>query len=115
MRAVAAEVIREKVMTYTEEEVPHASAVEIIEYKERSDGTHYISATIYVERDSQKGIIIGQKGAMLKRIGTEARQELQKIIDARVYLELHVSVLKNWRSDPRAMQRFGYRVQKDDK
>jgi GTPase len=115
LRSVASEVIREKVMTHTEEEVPHASAVEITEYKERSDGTHYISATIFVERDSQKGIVIGQKGVMLKRIGTEAREELQKIIDARVYLDLHVSVLKNWRADPRAMQRFGYRVQKDDK
>ena len=115
LRAIAAEVVREKVMTHTEEEVPHASAVEIIEYKEREDGTHYISATIYVERDTQKGIVIGQKGAMLKKIGTEAREELEKIVDARVYLELHVSVLKNWRSDPRAMQRFGYRVSKDDK
>jgi GTP-binding protein Era len=115
MRAVAAEVIREKVMMHTEEEVPHASAVEVIEYKERSDGTHFVSATIYVERDSQKGIIIGQKGANLKRIGTQAREELQKIVDAKVYLELHVSVLKNWRSDPRAMGRFGYRVQKDEK
>lgn len=115
LRAIAAEVIREKVMTHTQEEVPHASAVEIIEYKEREDGTHYISATIYVERDTQKGIVIGQKGAMLKKIGTDAREELQKIVDARVYLELHVSVLKNWRSDPRAMQRFGYRVAKEDK
>jgi GTP-binding protein Era len=115
MRAVAAEIIREKVMTYTEEEVPHASAVEIIEYKERSDGTHYVSATIYVERDTQKAIVVGKKGEKIKRIGTEAREELQKIVDARVYLELHVSVLKNWRSDPRAMQRFGYRIQKDDK
>jgi GTP-binding protein Era len=115
MRAVAAEIIREKVMTYTEEEVPHASAVEIIEYKERSDGTHFVSATIYVERDTQKAIVVGKKGEKIKRIGTEAREELQKIVDARVYLELHVSVLKNWRSDPRAMQRFGYKIQKDDK
>ena len=115
MRAVAAEIIREKVMTYTEEEVPHASAVEIIEYKERSDGTHYVSATIYVERDTQKAIVVGKKGEKIKRIGTEAREELQKIVEARVYLELHVSVLKNWRSDPRAMQRFGYKIQKDDK
>lgn len=115
MRAVAAEIIREKVMTYTEEEVPHASAVEIIEYKERQDGTHFVSATIYVERDTQKAIVVGKKGEKIKRIGTAAREELQKIVDARVYLELHVSVLKNWRSDPRAMQRFGYKIQKDDR
>lgn len=115
LRAIASEVIREKVMTHTQEEVPHASAVEVIEYKEREDGTHYISATIYVERDTQKGIVIGKKGALLKKIGTEAREEMEKIVDARVYLELHVSVLKNWRSDPRAMQRFGYKVQKDER
>lgn len=115
MRAVAAEIIREKVMIYTEEEVPHASAVEVIEYKERSDGTHYVSATIYVERDTQKAIVVGKKGEKIKRIGTEAREELQRIVQARVYLELHVSVLKNWRSDPRAMQRFGYRIQKDSR
>lgn len=71
------------------------------------------SATIYVERLSQKGIIIGQKGQMIKKIGTEARQDLIAIVDGPVYLDLHVSVLKNWRSDPRAMQRFGYRVQRD--
>ena len=113
MRAVAAEIIREKVMTYTEEEVPHASAVEIIEYKERSDGTHFVSATIYVERDTQKAIVVGKKGEKIKRIGTRPARSFRKS-SSRVYLELHVSVLKNWRSDPRAMQRFGYRLQKDD-
>ncbi|MBK9124740.1 MAG: GTPase Era [Chloroflexi bacterium] len=113
LRAIASEVVREKVMSNTEEEIPHATAVEITEYREREDGTHYISATIYVERQSQKGIIIGQKGQMIKKIGTEARQDLVAIVDGPVYLDLHVSVLKNWRSDPRAMQRFGYRVQKD--
>lgn len=113
LRAIASEVVREKVMSNTEEEIPHATAVEVTEYRERSDGTHYISATIYVERLSQKGIIIGQKGQMIKKIGTEARQDLIAIVDGPVYLDLHVSVLKNWRSDPRAMQRFGYRVQRD--
>lgn len=113
LRAIASEVVREKVMSNTEEEIPHATAVEVTEYRERPDGTHYISATIYVERLSQKGIIIGQKGQMIKKIGTEARQDLIAIVDGPVYLDLHVSVLKNWRSDPRAMQRFGYRVQRD--
>lgn len=113
LRAIASEVVREKVMSNTEEEIPHATAVEVTEYRERSDGTHYISATIYVERLSQKGIIIGQKGQMIKKIGTEARQDLIAIVNGPVYLDLHVSVLKNWRSDPRAMQRFGYRVQRD--
>lgn len=112
LRFIASETIREKIMLHTEKEIPHAVAVEIAEYKEREDGLHYIQATIYVERDSQKGIIIGQGGAMLKRIGTEARQELEKSLDAKVYIELHVKVLKNWRSNNLLMQRLGYRFPK---
>jgi GTPase len=115
MRFVAAEIIREKIMLHTEKEVPHAVAVEVEEYKERDDGVHYINATIYVERDSQKGIIIGKQGAMIKQIGSEARQELEAMLDARVFVELHVRVLKNWRSDESLMQRLGYRIPKDDR
>jgi len=114
LRFVAAETIREKVMLHTEEEIPHAVAVEIEEYRERGDGTHFISATIYVERDSQKGIIIGKGGAMIKRIGTDARLELADSLGAPVYVELHVKVLKNWRSDPRFIQRLGYRLPKKE-
>lgn len=114
LRFVAAETIREKVMLHTDEEIPHAVAVEIEEYREREDGTHYVSATIYVERDSQKGIIIGKGGTMIKRIGTDARLELADSLGAPVYVELHVKVLKNWRSDPRFIQRLGYRLPKKE-
>lgn len=114
LRAIAAETIREKILTNTDEEVPHACAVEIVEYKERPDGVHYINATIYVERDNQRGILIGKDGAMIKRIGTEARHAISASVEAPVYLELHVSVLKNWRSDPRAMQRLGFRQPRED-
>lgn len=114
LRFMAAEAIREKAMIHTEEEIPHAVAVEVEEYREREDGTHYVSATIYVERDSQKGIIIGKQGAMIKQIGSDARADLEQQLDAKVFLDLHVKVLKNWRSDDALMQRLGYRVPKDD-
>lgn len=112
MRFIAAEVIREKIILNTEEEIPYSVAVEIEEFKERSAEMTYISATIYVERDSQKGIIIGKGGDMIKRIGTEARAELAGIVGTQVFLDLHVKVLKNWRSDIDLMQRLGYRMPK---
>jgi GTP-binding protein Era len=114
MRVIAAEVIREKVMTHTEQEVPHSVAVEIDSYRERSDSLTYIGATIYVERDSQKGIVIGKGGDRIKQIGSDARTELGEMLGTTVYLELNVKVLKNWRSDERQMARFGYRPSKDD-
>ncbi|HYO88076.1 MAG TPA: GTPase Era [Candidatus Limnocylindrales bacterium] len=114
MRVIATEVIREKVMTYTEQEVPHSVAVEIDSYRERSDELTYIGATIYVERDSQKGIVIGKGGERIKKIGSDAREELGAMLGTAVYLELNVKVLKNWRSDDRQMARFGYRPSKDD-
>ncbi len=113
MRFVAAEVVREKIILHTEQEIPHSVAVEVVEYKEREKGKHFISAVIYVERDSQKGIIIGKSGAMLKQIGMEARQELRDMLDTDVYLELHVTVQKNWRGDEQFMRRLGYRIAKD--
>jgi GTP-binding protein Era len=113
MRFIAAEVVREKIMLHTEQEIPHSVAVEVVEYKERDNGMHYINAMIYVERDSQKGIVIGKNGAMLKQIGVEARQELRQMLDADVYLDLHVTVQKHWRSDGQFMRRLGYRVPKE--
>jgi GTP-binding protein Era len=112
MRDIAAEVIREKILCNTEQEIPHAAAVEVIEYKERSETLTYIGANIYVERDSQKGIIVGKGGAMLKKISTEARIELEKMTDTKVFLELWVKVLKNWRRDESMLRRFGYRLGK---
>ena len=114
MRVIAAEIIREKVMTHTEQEVPHSVAVEIDSYRERSESLTYISATIYVERDSQKGIVIGKGGERIKKIGSDARAELGAMLGTTVYLELNVKVLKNWRSDERQMARFGYKPSKED-
>jgi GTPase len=114
MRFIAAEVVREKVMLHTEQEIPHSVAVEIESYRERSDDLTYISAVIYVERDSQKGIIIGRGGEMIKRIGSEARGELSEMLGTKVYLDLNVKVMKNWRSDEQLMKRLGYRVKDDE-
>jgi GTP-binding protein Era len=114
MRVIAAEIIREKVMIHTEQEVPHSAAVEIDSYRERSDSLTYIGATIYVERDSQKGIVIGKGGDRIKKIGSDARTELGEMLGTTVYLELQVKVLKNWRSDERSMARFGYKPSKED-
>lgn len=113
MRFVAAEIVREKVILNTHEEVPHSVAVGIDHYSEGDDST-VIDATIYVEKDSQKGIIIGKKGSMIKQIGTAARQDLIAMLERPVHLELHVKVLKNWRSNEQFMKRMGYFIPKDD-
>jgi len=110
LRNIAAELIREQVLLHTRDEVPHAVAVEIEEYTEREDGLHAINATIYAERDSQKGIIIGKGGQMLKRIGSAARAEIEALVGARVFLQLWVKVLPNWRQDEDMLRRLGYRV-----
>jgi GTP-binding protein Era len=114
MRFIASEVIREKIILQTEQEIPHSVAVEIEDYKERSEDMTYVSGIIYVERDSQKGIIIGKGGEMIKRLGKEARLELAEILGTRVYLDLRVKVLKNWRSDEKLMRRLGYRLPQKD-
>jgi GTP-binding protein Era len=113
MRFIAAEVIREKAILHTDQEIPHSIGVEITEYKDREERTE-IYANLYVERDSQKAILIGKGGSMIKRIGTEARMELVEMIERPVFLDLNVKVLKNWRSDPTLMKRFGYRMPKED-
>lgn len=115
LRFLASEMIREQIILLTEQEIPHAVAVEIDEFKEREDNLTYISAIIYVERDSQKGIVIGKKGDMIKRIGTQARQSLTGVIGTKIYLDLRVKVLKNWRSDTELMRRLGYRVPRHDR
>lgn len=114
MRFIAAEVIREKIILLTEQEIPYSVAVAIEEFKERSADLTYISAIIYVERDSQKGIIVGKNGAMIKEIGSAARGDLANLLESKVFLELHVKVLKNWRSDPELMRKLGYRLPKPD-
>ncbi len=105
---VAGEIIREKVLHLTREEIPHAVAVVIEQMQQRPNGVLYIAGVIYVERDSQKGIIIGKKGGMLKEIGKLARQELEAIFGSRVYLELWVKVKKDWRDDEQILRSLGY-------
>jgi GTP-binding protein Era len=112
IRDIVGEIIREKVLLNTEQEVPHAVAVEVQEFKERSATLTYIGATIYVERDSQKGILIGKGGAMLKKISSEARADIEALVGTQVYLELWVKVLKNWRHDENLLRRLGYKLSK---
>lgn len=109
-RDIASEMVREAVMLYTEQEIPHAIAVEVEEYKERENGVVYISATLYVERDSQKAIVIGKQGSMIKQISQHAREQIEQFVEHKVYLELFVKVLKNWRQDENALRRLGYRI-----
>lgn len=113
LRFMAAEAIREQVILNTDKEVPHSVAVEISDYKDKDVITE-IYATIYTERQSQKGIIIGKQGSMVKRIGSAARQEIERMIERQVFLDLHVKVLKNWRSNEEFMRRVGYRMPKPD-
>lgn len=112
MRFISAEVVREKVILNTEKEIPHSVAVEITEYKDRETRTD-IYAVIYVEKDSQKGIVIGKGGNMIKTVGTEARIELERMLDRQVFLDLRVKVLKNWRSNEQFMRRVGYKLPRE--
>lgn len=107
-RFIAAEIIREKVFRLTHDEVPYSVAVAIDSFKEREGGVVAIAATITVERDSQKGIIIGRRGEMLKKIGTQARLEIERLLDTRVFLELFVRVRKDWSENPQMLKEFGY-------
>ncbi len=106
-RLIIAELIREKILHLTDDEVPHSIAVDIDEMTQRNNGDTYIRATIYVERDSQKGILIGKKGSMLKEIGKLARPEIEMLIGTKVFLDLWIKVKKNWRNSLGAIQNFG--------
>ena len=106
---VVAEFIREKILRSFRDEVPHAIGVRVEEMGyDRKKDLHRIYAVVYVERDSQKGIIIGKKGAAIKQIGTEARTDLEQLLGCRVFLDLSVKVKKNWRRDANQIRRFGY-------
>jgi GTP-binding protein Era len=107
-RFMAAEIIREKIMARTTEEIPHSVAVNVEEWVEREDGIVSISANIYVEREGQKGIIIGDKGKMLKAIGTMARFDIEKLLGTKVFLQLWVKVRKGWRDDRKVLNELGY-------
>ncbi len=109
-RQIAAELIREKALRLLGEEVPHGIAVTIEKMKERKDGSMVdIEATIVCERDSHKGIIIGKQGAMLKKIGTKAREEIERLFEYKVNLKLWVKVKKDWRDSDILMKNYGYR------
>jgi GTP-binding protein Era len=111
-REIAAEFIREAALIFLRDEVPHALAVRLDEFTERGEEGAFIAATLFVERDSQKGIIIGEGGAMLKKIGSAARKEIEVMSGRKVFLELRVKLSKNWRNDEDALRRFGYRIKK---
>lgn len=109
-KEIAADLIREAALLKLRDEVPHGVAVRIDEFKERENGMAYIAATLFVERDSQKGIVIGEGGKMLKSIGSTARAEIEAMGGRRVFLELRVKVLKDWRNDEEWLRRFGYKI-----
>ena len=109
-RDIAADLIREACLLSLREEVPHGVGVRIDEFAERENGMLYIAATIFVERESQKGIVIGEGGKMLKQIGSGARKEIEEMGGRPVFLELRVKVLKDWRNDENALRRLGYKL-----
>ncbi len=106
-RLIVAEMIREKILHATQDEVPHSIAVDLDEFTERDNGSIFIRATIYVERDSQKGILIGKRGNMLKQVGAAARPEIEMLLGAKVFLDLWVKVKRDWRNSVGALQSFG--------
>ena len=107
-RQLVAEIIREKMLRNLEREVPHGTAVAVEQMRERDDGLMNIAATIYCEKNSHKGIIIGKQGAMLRKIGAEARKDIEELLDTRVYLQLWVKVKEGWRNNQYQMRNFGY-------
>jgi len=108
-RVIAAEMIREKVLRSTRDEVPHSIAVDVDEFKVRENEDVYIRATIFVERESQKGIVIGAKGSLLKKIGQLARKDIEALLGCKVFLELWVKVKADWRNKDKALKQFGYK------
>lgn len=108
-RFFVSEIIREKVFLYYQKEVPYATEVVVQEFKEEEDLIR-ISANIYVERESQKGILIGHKGAAIKKLGTMARQDIERFFEKKVFLQLFVKVEKEWRSSDRMLRNFGYKL-----
>jgi GTP-binding protein Era len=108
-RFLVSEIIREKIFMRYGEEIPYSTTVTIEEFREQDDGKDYIRASIWVEKDSQKGIIIGKKGAALREVGKLAREEIEFLLGRPVFLELWVGVKEKWRRDEAALRRFGYR------
>ncbi len=107
-RFMVSEIVREKIMAHTEEELPYSVAVDVVGWEEGEDGLVRIACNIYVEREGQKAIIIGKHGSMLKSVGSAARIEIEKLLGARVFLSLWVKVRKKWRDDDRLLRELGY-------
>ncbi len=112
-RQIAADLIREAALQHLREEVPHGIAVRIDEFLERGESGAKIDATIFVERDSHKGIVVGEGGRMIKKIGQSAREEIERMSERKVFLELRVKVNEGWRDDERQLERMGYARRKD--
>ena len=108
-RQICAELLREKLLQLLDKEIPHGTAVEISRFKERDDGLVEIEATIYCEKESHKGIIIGKKGSMLKKIGESARADMEQFLDTKVFLQTWVKVKENWRDSDTLLRNFGFR------
>lgn len=108
LRFLAAEAVREQALHLLHHEVPHSIAVAVTDWEERDENMTYIAATIYVERHSQKGIVLGQKGSMIKQIGQAARPQIEELLGTKVYLELWVKVLEKWRAKENLLHRLGY-------
>jgi GTP-binding protein Era len=109
-RFFVSEIIREKIFVKCQEEIPYSTTVDIVEFKERERGKWFISADVYVERDSQKGILIGKNGSMLKEIGRQSRQDIERFLGHSVFLELRVKVREKWRDDEQWLARLGYKT-----
>ena len=107
LRFFASEIIREKILLNYDKEIPYCCEIEIDTYKEEPT-IDRISATIYVSRSSQKGIVIGHKGERLKRVGQQAREDMERVLQKKVFLQLFVKVQEDWRNNERQLRRFGY-------
>ncbi len=107
MRFFTAEIIREKILSYYQKEIPYSVEVKVMSYKE-ADDMDRISAYIFVTRESQKAILLGKQGAAIKKLGTESRKKIEAVVQKKVFLELTVKVVDNWRDDEQALRRFGY-------
>ena len=110
MRFFVSEIVREKILLYYQKEIPYSCEVAVESYEER-DGIDNISCLIYVERESQKAILIGHQGKAIKKLGTEARKDIEEFTGKRCFLSLHIKVLKDWRNSDRALKSFGYSLE----
>jgi GTP-binding protein Era len=107
-RQIVAEIVREKLLLCLDREVPHGTAVEVTKFSERDSGVIDLDVTIYCEKDSHKGMIIGKKGAMLKKIGQLAREDIENFMGTKVFLQTWVKVKENWRDSASMIRNFGY-------